>query len=147
MYEMYAFSTYKHGGNGLYNQAEKLWWRDKDFVPPSKEPNGGNWYWSRGNGGVVAAVVRTLQMLPKSDPHYNEYLQDYKDMLKALLPLQRTDGFWNVFFFKQKTAYDIGLGIPAEPLFRSWRRLRTRRPKLGSTLPVGSVRIKCTAWK
>src|SRR2546421_1573132 len=25
------------------------------------------------------------------------------------------------FFFKQKTAYDIGLGIPAEPLFRSPR--------------------------
>src|SRR5256885_5139821 len=23
------------------------------------------------------------------------------------------------FFFKQKAAYDIGLGIPAEPLFRS----------------------------
>src|SRR5688572_32351487 len=28
--------------------------------------------------------------------------------------------FWApVFFFKQKTAYEIGLGIPAEPLFRS----------------------------
>src|SRR5438094_9560085 len=26
------------------------------------------------------------------------------------------------FFFKQKTAYEIGLGIPAEPLFRSLRR-------------------------
>src|SRR5436853_1870238 len=25
------------------------------------------------------------------------------------------------FFFKQKTAYEIGLGIPAEPLFRSSR--------------------------
>src|SRR5437764_15435661 len=25
----------------------------------------------------------------------------------------------NSFFFKQKTAYEIGLGIPAEPLFRS----------------------------
>src|SRR5687767_2981639 len=25
----------------------------------------------------------------------------------------------HVFFFKQKTAYEIGLGIPAEPLFRS----------------------------
>ena len=96
MYEMYAFTKYKHGGNGLYNQVEKLWWRDKDFVPPYKEPNGGNCYWSRGNGWVVAALVRTLQMLPKSDPHYNEYLQDYKDMLKALLPLQREDGFWNV---------------------------------------------------
>src|SRR5438132_9105504 len=29
----------------------------------------------------------------------------------------RTAGFF--FFFKQKTAYEIGLGIPAEPLFRS----------------------------
>src|SRR5207248_5684167 len=29
-------------------------------------------------------------------------------------------GEWMVFFFfKQKTAYEIGLGIPAEPLFRS----------------------------
>src|SRR5262249_15223504 len=28
----------------------------------------------------------------------------------------------NVCFFKQKTAYEVGLGIPAEPLFRSWRR-------------------------
>src|SRR5438093_4880624 len=27
------------------------------------------------------------------------------------------------FFFKQKTAYEIGLGIPAEPLFRSRQNL------------------------
>src|SRR5207248_3423175 len=27
--------------------------------------------------------------------------------------------YFHLFFFKQKTAYDIGLGIPAEPLFRS----------------------------
>ena len=96
MYEMYAFTKYKHGGNGLYNSAEKLWWRDKDFVPPYKEPNGEDCYWSRGNGWVVAALVRTLSALPKSDPHYNEYLQDYKDMLAALLPIQRSDGYWNV---------------------------------------------------
>lgn len=96
MYEMYAFTKYKHGGNGLYNPAEKLWWRDKDFVPPYKEPNGEDCYWSRGNGWVVAALVRVLQALPKSDPHYAEYLQDYKDMLTALLPIQRADGYWNV---------------------------------------------------
>jgi unsaturated rhamnogalacturonyl hydrolase len=96
MYEMYAFTKYKHGDNGLYNPAEKLWWRDKDFDPPYKEPNGKSCYWSRGNGWVVAALVRTLEMLPKTDPHYNEYLQDYKDMLQALLPVQRNDGFWNV---------------------------------------------------
>src|SRR5205085_6724373 len=31
----------------------------------------------------------------------------------------------HVYFFKQKTAYEIGLGIPAEPLFRSLCRLDT----------------------
>src|SRR4051794_1079331 len=31
------------------------------------------------------------------------------------------------FFFKQKTAYDIGLGIPAEPLFRSQRLMNAMR--------------------
>jgi rhamnogalacturonyl hydrolase YesR len=96
MYDLYSFAKYNHGGNGLYNQAEKLWWRDKDFVPPYKEPNGGDCYWSRGNGWVVAALVRSLQLLPKSDPHYAEYLQDYKDMCAALLPIQRSDAFWNV---------------------------------------------------
>jgi len=96
MYEMYVFSRNKHGGNGLYNPADKLWWRDKDFVPPYKEPNGEDCYWSRGNGWVVAALVRVLQQLPKTDPHYSEYLQDYKDMLSALPALQREDGYWNV---------------------------------------------------
>src|SRR5207245_5288822 len=31
------------------------------------------------------------------------------------------------FFFKQKTAYEIGLGIPAEPLFRSRRGFAIQR--------------------
>lgn len=96
MYEMYAFTKYKHGGNGLFNQTEKLWWRDKDFVPPYKEPNGDDCYWSRGNGWVVAALAKTLEALPKTDPHYNEYLEDFKGMCAALLPLQRHDGYWNV---------------------------------------------------
>jgi unsaturated rhamnogalacturonyl hydrolase len=97
MYEMYAFTKYKHGGNGLYDPKTDLWWRDKDFVYPAyKEPNGEGCYWSRGNGWVVAALVRVLQLLPKSDSHYQEYLTDFKKMCAALLPLQRKDGFWNV---------------------------------------------------
>lgn len=96
MYNMYAYTKYKQGGNGLYNPADGLWWRDKDFVPPYKEPNGKNCYWSRGNGWVVAALVRVLDVLPKSDSHYNEYLDDYKKIMNAIVPLQRNDGSWNV---------------------------------------------------
>src|SRR5438477_76718 len=32
---------------------------------------------------------------------------------------EKVNGKYFFFFFKQKTAYEIGLGIPAEPLFRS----------------------------
>ncbi len=96
MYDLYHYAKYTHGVNGLYNRDEHLWWRDKDFVPPYKEPNGQNCYWSRGNGWVLAALARVLSILPQKDSHRPEYLQDYLDMVKALVPLQRADGYWNV---------------------------------------------------
>jgi unsaturated rhamnogalacturonyl hydrolase len=95
MYEMYAFTKYKHGDKGLFNAAEGLWWRDKDFDPPYKEPNGEDCYWSRGNGWVVAALVRILNTIPKNETHRAEYLADYKAMMAALIPIQRSDGYWN----------------------------------------------------
>jgi rhamnogalacturonyl hydrolase YesR len=92
MYQMYMDSKVKQG---FYNPKDKLWWRDKDFKPPYKEPNGEDCYWSRGNGWVVAALVRVLEILPKDDPHLKEYKKTYLEMMKALLPIQRPDGFWN----------------------------------------------------
>ncbi|TJZ61123.1 glycoside hydrolase family 88 protein [Sphingobacterium olei] len=96
MYKMYHHIKYKEGGHGLYNPADQLWWRDKDFIPPYKEPNGEDCYWSRGNGWVLAALALVLEELPDTDPHYQEYLSDFKSLAKALVPLQRADGFWNV---------------------------------------------------
>jgi unsaturated rhamnogalacturonyl hydrolase len=96
MYRIYNYSKNQHGGKGLYNPQDQLWWRDKDFVPPYKEPNGEDCYWSRGNGWVVAAMVRVLEIMPKGAPHREEYEQMYLSMMKALPPLQRPDGYWNV---------------------------------------------------
>lgn len=92
MYEMYMDTKVTQG---LYNKKDGLWWRDADFKPPYKEPNVEDCYWSRGNGWVVAALVRVMEILPEDDPHYKEYLKTYKEMMKALLPIQREDGFWN----------------------------------------------------
>src|SRR5439155_2516920 len=43
------------------------------------------------------------------------------------------------FFFKQKTAYEIGLGIPAEPLFRSFisGRLATKSNQIKQLIRNG----------
>jgi unsaturated rhamnogalacturonyl hydrolase len=95
MHEMYLASKNEIGG-GLYNAEDGLWWRDADFAPPYKEPNGEDCYWSRGNGWVYAALVRVLEVLPKDNKYREEYLKTYKEMSEALLKVQRTDGFWNV---------------------------------------------------
>jgi rhamnogalacturonyl hydrolase YesR len=95
-YAMKAYNwTRNECGGGLYNPDEGLWWRDKDFVPPYKESDGQNCYWSRGNGWVYAALVRVMDQLKPNDPNYKALLADYMSMTKALLKCQRADGFWN----------------------------------------------------
>lgn len=96
MYRLYSYAKLQQGGHGLYNAQDSLWWRDKDFVPPYQEPNGQDCYWGRGNGWVVAALVRVLDIMPKDAPHRAEYEQTYLQMMRALPRLQRPDGYWNV---------------------------------------------------
>lgn len=96
MHELYLYMKNTHGDHGLFNPAEGLWWRDKDFDPPYAEPNGKNCYWSRGNGWVVAAMVRSLDALPADHPNRAEYISMLKTMCEALRKVQRDDGFWNV---------------------------------------------------
>ncbi len=96
MYGMYMFTRDKHGDKGLFNPLDGLWWRDADFDPPYKEPNGEDCYWSRGNGWVIAALAKVLSIIPKDAPHRDQYIKDLKSMAEALVPIQRKDGFWNV---------------------------------------------------
>jgi unsaturated rhamnogalacturonyl hydrolase len=95
MHQIYLYTKNTYGGKGLFNPADGLWWRDKSFVPPFKEPNGEDCYWSRGNGWVVAALVRTLDLLPADSPHRAEYTSMLQTMCEALRKVQREDGFWN----------------------------------------------------
>src|SRR5436189_4560978 len=46
------------------------------------------------------------------------------------------------FFFKQKTAYEIGLGIPAEPLFRNMIKLLSRKPTALRLVNPSAAKIK-----
>ncbi len=96
MWDMYEHSRNKIAGKGLYNPIDGLWWRDGDFIPPYKEPNGEDCYWSRGNGWVYAALVRVLDEIPANEKHRKDYIKDFLAMTRALVKCQREDGFWNV---------------------------------------------------
>ena len=82
-------------GGGLFNQREGLWWRDKDYVPPYKEKDGQNCYWSRGNGWVYAALVRSMSELSEKEQAYKQLKKDFLRMSEALLKCQHEDGFWH----------------------------------------------------
>lgn len=111
-YILYARDCYNWSrnvcGGGLWNPKDGLWWRDADFVPPYQESDGEDCYWSRGNGWVVIALVRTIcdiedayKLHPASKTKevkaFKKLLEkDYMEMMKALVKCQRADGFWNV---------------------------------------------------
>lgn len=104
-WEIYQGTKYKQGGIGLFDSRHDLWYRDANFLAPYKEPNGKPCFWSRGNGWVMFALTRAIDNLPQpvkdiynqviEDFHRQDYSYDIQAMAKALLPLQRVDGFWN----------------------------------------------------
>ena len=94
--KMYRWSRNECGG-GLFNEkGDGLWWRDADYVPPYKEKDGKDCYWSRGNGWVLAAYVRVMNQLSHKDKIYKEVKKDFLTMCNGLAKCQREDGFWNV---------------------------------------------------
>ena len=72
-------------------------------------PDGKSIYWSRGNGWVFAALARVLDILPTTDTHRATYVSDFQAMAKALVPLQRNDGFWNESLFDPNHCASIGM--------------------------------------
>ena len=138
--QMYRWSRNECGG-GLFNEKDGLWWRDADYVPPYKEPDGKDCYWSRGNGWVYAALVRCMNQLDKKDKAYKELKKDFLMMSEGLRKCQREDGFWNPSLGVYKLCHDGNKWYCAFPLWhgmghsqrttKSERLSRSLRPSLG----------------
>jgi rhamnogalacturonyl hydrolase YesR len=77
----------------LYSTNDHLFFRDSTFFTKS-ETNGAKVFWSRGNGWVIAGIVRMLQYLPMNSPERPRFEQLFKDMSAKILSLQQPDGMW-----------------------------------------------------
>ena len=77
----------------LYDPAQHLYSRDATFLD-KKEKNGRKVFWSRGNGWVMAGLVRVLEEMPADYPGRARYVQQFRQMAAALKDLQGRDGLW-----------------------------------------------------
>ncbi|MVN91753.1 glycoside hydrolase family 88/105 protein [Mucilaginibacter aquatilis] len=78
----------------LYDPAEKLYFRDETYLN-KKEQNGQKVFWSRGNGWVLAGLVRLLEGTPAKHPDRKKLEKLYKDMAGRIVSLQQPDGSWH----------------------------------------------------
>ena len=83
----------------LYNKEEHLFARDLNYVIKGDsadryEANGKRIFWSRGNGWVLAGLVRLLKEFPKDYPKRPFYERLYKEMCVRVTELQQDDGLW-----------------------------------------------------
>jgi rhamnogalacturonyl hydrolase YesR len=77
----------------LYDRQEHLYFRDSTYFD-LREKNGQKVYWARGNGWVMAGIVRMLQALPGDHPDRTRFLQQFREMAFRVAELQQADGFW-----------------------------------------------------
>jgi unsaturated rhamnogalacturonyl hydrolase len=77
----------------LYDAKEHLFFRDASFMD-KHEANGRGLFWSRGNGWVMAGLVRMLAQMPEDDPAREKYVLQLKQMAEEIASIQGADGLW-----------------------------------------------------
>jgi unsaturated rhamnogalacturonyl hydrolase len=89
----------------LYDPAEHLYFRDASYFQ-KKQDNGQKLFWSRGNGWVMAGLVKVLEAMPKDYPDRAKYLAQYKEMAARIASIQGQDGLWRAGLLDPE-AYDL----------------------------------------
>lgn len=77
----------------LYDPHQHLFSRDATFLD-KHEANGAKLFWSRGNGWVMAGLVRVLQSMPANYPDRQKFVEQFQQMAKSIAATQGADGLW-----------------------------------------------------
>ncbi len=143
----------------LYDPAERLYFRDSRYFT-QKQANGQKIFWSRGNGWVMGALVKVLEVMPSDYPSRGKYITQYKEMADRIAAIQGKDGLWRSglldpgaydlpevsgsAFFTYALAWGINNGVldraKFEPVVeRAWAGMLTHvyaDGRLGSIQPI-----------
>jgi unsaturated rhamnogalacturonyl hydrolase len=146
----------------LYDDQQHLYSRDATFLD-KHEKNGQKIFWARGNGWVMAGIVRVLSRLPENSPLRAKYVLLLQQMAAAVLAVQGPDGLWKPglldaqdyplsevsgsAFIAYALAYGVDHGqldraIYGPAVAKAWAGLLTHvyaDGRLGSIQPVGAA--------
>ena len=89
----FAVTNWWRTSDHLYDASEHLYFRDNSYFT-KRESNGAKVFWSRGNGWVMAGLVRMLEFLPPNHPSRPRFLRQYREMAEKILTVQQSDGLW-----------------------------------------------------
>ncbi|MEJ5995394.1 glycoside hydrolase family 88 protein [Pedobacter sp. Du54] len=78
----------------LYDKEEHLYYRDSRYFT-KQEKNGAKVFWSRGNGWVIAGLIRVLSTMPPTHSDYKRSVKLFRNMSTKLAQLQQPDGSWH----------------------------------------------------
>ena len=93
VYLDFAVENWWQTSDYLYDRDEHLYFRDSTYFA-KREANGEKIFWSRGNGWVLAGLVRVLQYLPADHPARPRFVRQYREMADKILRCQQPDGLW-----------------------------------------------------
>jgi rhamnogalacturonyl hydrolase YesR len=146
----------------LYDKQKHLFSRDVNYLD-KREKNGEKIFWSRGNGWVMAGIVRVLATLPSDDPLRPHYIALLREMAAEVASLQGSDGLWRPGLLDAASyplpevsgsaffTYAIAWGIDHRMLdadkylpvvLRAWAGMLThvyQDGRLGSIQPIGEA--------
>ena len=160
-YMNFAVTNWWRTADYLYDKEEHLFFRDSTYFQ-KREANGKKVFWSRGNGWVMAGLVRVLQYLPMNHPERPRFETMFKEMAVKILSCQQQDGLWHASlldlaaypqketsgsgFFTYALAWGVNQGLLEKTVFqpaveKAWRALNgcvEADGKLTHVQPVGA---------
>jgi unsaturated rhamnogalacturonyl hydrolase len=159
-YDSYMDQEWDITSKLLYSPEFHLFFRDANYLK-QKQANGKPVFWSRGNGWVMAGLVKVLQALPLNDPSRPRYIKQLQETAAEIAAIQSADGLWRTglldpaayrlpeisgsAFFTYAIAYGINEHILDREKFlpviqKAWAGMLTHiyaDGRLGSIQPVG----------
>ncbi len=146
----------------LYDPNDHLFFRDASFLQ-KHEVNERAMFWSRGNGWVMAGLVRVLSEMPPNYPSRPKYVVQFQQMAEEIASVQGRDGLWRPglldaeayklpensgsSFYVYALAYGVNAGILDRKQYRpvierAWAGLVSHiyeDGRLGCIQPVGAA--------